>query len=107
VRGGYLGRVHIGLDYFDASINRVAAWAIGARSTQRALLHALLEPAETLRAVEAAGDYTQRLALLEALKGMPAGAVWDMFCLRHGTPDGVGLVAAVQAYERRELAGRA
>src|SRR5262249_59857503 len=68
VRGGYLERVHIGLDYFDASINRVAAWVIGARCTLKALLLALLEPAGTLRELEAAGDYTGRLALLEELK---------------------------------------
>jgi L-rhamnose isomerase len=106
VRGGYLDRVHIGLDYFDASINRVAAWAIGARSTQRALLQALLEPLDRLRAIELAGDYTQRLALLEELKGLPSGAVWDMFCRRQDVPDGRAMIEALQDYERRELAGR-
>ncbi len=107
VRGGFLNRVHIGLDYFDASINRVAAWAIGARNTQRALLQALLEPLARLRAAEDAGDFTQRLALLEELKGLPAGAVWDMFCLRHGAPEGLGLIAAIKDYEHRELSSRA
>jgi len=75
VRGGFLSRVHIGLDYFDASINRVAAWTIGARNTLRALLMALLKPIEQLRDLEQSGDYTQRLALLEELKGLPFGAV--------------------------------
>ena len=106
VRGGFLGRVHIGLDYFDASINRIAAWVIGARNTQRALLLALLEPAERLRALEQQADYTARLALLEELKSLPFGAVWDMFCARQGTPDGLAAIAAIQDYEKRELAGR-
>jgi L-rhamnose isomerase len=107
VRGGFLNRVHIGLDYFDASINRVAAWAIGARNTQRALLQALLEPLAHLRAAEEAADFTQRLALLEELKGLASGAVWDMFCLRQGAPEGLGLIAAIKDYEHRELSGRA
>ena len=77
VRGDYLDRVHIGLDFFDASINRVAAWTIGTRNALRALLMSLLEPGEQLRKLEQDGDYTTRLALLEALKGMPFGAVWD------------------------------
>ena len=77
VRGDYLDRVHIGLDYFDASINRIAAWAIGTRNMQRALLMALLEPTAQLAELERAGDFTGRLALLEELKGLPAGAVWD------------------------------
>ena len=77
VRGEYLDRVHLGLDYFDASINRVAAWVIGARNLLRALLMALLEPIATLREREAAGDLTARLALLEELKTLPHGAVWD------------------------------
>jgi len=86
VRGGNLQRVHIGLDYFDASINRVGAWAIGARNTLRALLLALLEPRAELQALEEAGDYTGRLALLEELKGLPFGAVWDAHCLRQEVP---------------------
>jgi len=90
VRGGYLGRVHIGLDFFDASINRVAAWVIGTRSMLKSLLLALLEPSAKLRAAEVAGDFTQRLALLEELKNMPFGAVWDYHCqaraCRSGSP---------------------
>jgi L-rhamnose isomerase len=81
VRGDFLERVHIGLDFFDASINRVAAWVIGTRNALRALLVALLEPIDQLRELEVAGDYTSRLALLEELKSLPFGAVWDCYCL--------------------------
>src|SRR5690606_14474157 len=84
VRGDYLDRVYIGLDYFDASINRVAAWVIGTRNALRAMLLALLEPIQELQQLEQAGDYTARLALLEALKSMPFGAVWDYYCLQQG-----------------------
>jgi len=80
VRGGYLGRVHVGLDYFDASINRVGAWVTGIRATQKALLLALLEPVELLKGYEEEGDYFRRLALLEEMKSMPWGAVWDGYC---------------------------
>lgn len=106
VRGDFLDRVHIGLDFFDASINRVAAWTIGARNALRALLIALLEPAGQMRALEAAGDYTQRLALLEALKGMPYGAVWDYYCLQQDVPVGIAIMDEVKAYETQALAGR-
>jgi L-rhamnose isomerase len=106
VRGGFLDRSHIGLDFFDASINRVAAWAIGTRNAQRALLLALLEPLATLRELEAAGDHTARLALLEELKGLPFGAVWDQFCARMGVPVGAALIDEVRRYEREVLAGR-
>ena len=106
VRGGYLDRVHIGLDFFDASINCVAAWAIGARNVMRALLLALLEPFEDLRELEIAGDYTARLALLEDLKTMPFGAVWDYFCMEQDVPVGTSLLDEVRAYESRELPQR-
>jgi L-rhamnose isomerase len=106
VRGGFLSRVHIGLDYFDASINRVAAWAIGARNALRALLLALLEPIDQLRDLERAGDYTGRLALLEELKSLPFGAVWDAHCLRQGVPVGFGYIDEIRVYERRELSQR-
>jgi len=106
VRGGYLNRVHIGLDYFDASINRVAAWVIGARNAMRALLLALVEPIEQLRNLEVSGDYTARLALLEELKGMPFGAVWDYFCLQQGVPIGFAFMDAIRDYERSELSKR-
>jgi L-rhamnose isomerase len=106
VRGDYLGRVHIGLDFFDASINRVAAWVIGTRCMIKALLIALLEPTERLRELEAAGDYTGRLALLEELKTMPYGAVWDYYCLRQDVPIGPAWLDEVRAYERDVLARR-
>jgi L-rhamnose isomerase len=106
VRGGYLNRVHIGLDYFDASINRVAAWVIGARAMQRALLLALLEPLERLREMEVAGDYTGRLALFEELKGLPSGAVWDYFCSQQDVPVGLAFMDEIRKYERQVLANR-
>jgi L-rhamnose isomerase len=105
VRGRYLDRVHIGLDYFDASINRIAAWVIGARNTLRALLYALLEP-DQLRVFEVGGDYTTRLAFLEELKGMPFGAVWDYYCLSQNVPVGTAFMDAIQEYEARELSKR-
>lgn len=106
VRGGFLGRVHIGLDYFDASINRVAAWVIGARNTLLALLLALLEPVDRLRAMEVDGDYTGRLALLEELKEMPFAAVWNYYCLRQGVPVGMAFLDRVRAYEAQLLSMR-
>ena len=106
VRGEYLDRTHIGLDFFDASINRVAAWVVGTRNALRALLLALLEPIEHLRALEVAGDYTARLALLEELKGLPFGAVWDYYCLQQGVPVGLGYLDEIRTYEERELARR-
>jgi L-rhamnose isomerase len=106
VRGDFLGRVHLGLDYFDASINRVAAWVIGARCLLKGLLIALLEPTPTLRDLETAGDYTRRLALLEELKTLPSGAVWDYHCLRQGVPVGPAWLDEVRAYERDVLARR-
>jgi L-rhamnose isomerase len=106
VRGDYLGRVHIGLDFFDGSINRVAAWVIGARCTLKALLLALLEPAEALRQVEADGDTTARLALLEEIKTLPAGAVWDYYCLTQEAPVGRDWLGQVKEYERSVLSKR-
>ena len=106
VRGDFLSRVHIGLDFFDASINRVAAWVIGTRNAQRALLLALLEPLDELRALEAAGDHTARLAVLEEAKGLPFGAVWDMFCLQQNVPVGGSFMNEVRAYEELELSKR-
>jgi L-rhamnose isomerase len=106
VRGGYLGRVHVGLDFFDASINRVAAWVIGSRAMLKALLIALLEPIEKLRELEVSGEYTGRLALLEELKMMPYGAVWDYYCLQQGVPVGPAWLDKVRAYESEVLAKR-
>jgi L-rhamnose isomerase len=106
VRGGYLERVHIGLDFFDASINRVAAWVIGTRNALRALLMALLEPSDQLRGFEVAGDFTGRLALLEELKGLPWAAVWDQYCLQQGVPVGTAYVDDIRAYEKKVLSKR-
>ena len=106
VRGDYLGRVHIGLDFFDASINRVAAWVIGARAVQKALLLALLEPTEQLQELERDGDFTGRLALLELLRTMPFGAVWDQFCEGSGVPPESAWLGEIRAYEAQVLSHR-
>ena len=107
VRGDLLSRTHIGLDYFDASINRVAAWVIGARNTLKALLQAMVEPTARLRACEEAGDYTARLALLEEIKRLPWGAVWDQYCSGAGVPTGQQWLDEVKEYESTVLAARA
>lgn len=101
VRGGYLnsGRVRLGLDYFDATINRVAAWVIGARAVTRSLLVALLEPIERLRSFEADGDYTSRLALMEEIKSLPFGEAWDEYCRRADVPVGESWLAEIKSYE--------
>jgi L-rhamnose isomerase len=101
VRGGFLNRAHVGLDYFDASINRVAAWAVGGRNFLRAVLMALLEPIDQLRAMEVAGDYSGRLVLLEELKSLPFGAVWDLFCSQRGVPVSVGYLDVIRDYEKQ------
>jgi L-rhamnose isomerase len=106
VRGDFLGRVHIGLDYFDASINRVAAWIIGSRSMLKALLAALLEPIDTLRRVEAEGDFTSRLAWLEEQKILPLGAVWDYYCQKSNVPPGRAWLDVVKKYEKDVLSKR-
>ena len=106
VRGGFLGRTHIGLDFFDASINRIAAWVIGARSALKALLIALLEPAVHLREAEESGDFSARLALLEEAKSLPFGAVWEEFCARNNTPGGPTWFGEVKRYEQTVLAAR-
>ena len=99
VRCGALGRVHIGLDYFDASINRIGAYVIGSRATQKCLLQALLEPLPALRRYEAEDKGFERLALLEEAKSMPWNAVWDMFCMRNGVPVGDEFISGVEEYE--------
>lgn len=106
VRGDYLHRVHIGLDFFDASINRVAAWVIGTRCMIKALLMALLEPADLLRQAESAGDLTARLALQEEFKTLPYGAVWDYYCLKSEVPVGRSWLDDIRQYEIDVLAHR-
>jgi L-rhamnose isomerase len=106
VRGGFLPRTHIGLDYFDASINRVAAWVIGTRNTLKALLKAMVEPIDRLRECEAAADYTARLALQEEIKGLPWGAVWDQYCATANVPGGGRWLDEVREYERSVLLAR-
>ncbi len=106
VRGDYLSRVHIGLDYFDASINRIAAWVIGSRNTLKALLAALLEPTEELLKLESAGDYTARLALMEEQKLMPLGAVWNYYCQTMNVPPAARWLDVVQQYESNVLSRR-
>ena len=106
VRGDYLRRVHIGLDFFDASINRIAAWVIGTRCMIKALLFALLEPVQMLRELEFADNYTERLAMLEELKTMPFGTVWDYYCMKKEVPSAQTWLAEVRAYEKDVLAKR-
>ena len=106
VRCDALDRVHIGLDYFDASINRIGAYVVGSRATQKCLMQALLEPLAKLRGYEAAGRGFERLALLEESKSLPWNAVWDMFCLRNDVPVGEEFIARVQKYEREVTSKR-
>ena len=107
VRGDFLARTHIGLDFFDASINRVAAWVIGTRNAIKALLLAMLEPLTKMREMEAAGDNTSRLAMLEELKTLPFGAVWDEYCRRQNVPVASAWLDEVQSYEQAVLSKRA
>jgi L-rhamnose isomerase len=106
VRGDYLQRVHIGLDFFDASINRVAAWVIGTRAMIKALLMALLEPTDLLRTAESAGNLTARLALQEEFKTLPYGAVWDYYCLKSGVPVSRDWLDDIKRYEIDVLSQR-
>jgi len=106
VRGGYLDRTHIGLDYFDASINRVAAWVIGSRNMLRALTIAMLDPIARLKRLELEGDYTSRLALMEESKTLPYSAVWDYHCLRQNVPVGEAWLAEIKTYEKEVLSKR-
>jgi L-rhamnose isomerase len=106
VRSGTPERIAVALDYFDASINRVAAWVVGARNVRRSLLRALLEPAERLGELEAAGDATARLALLEEVKSLPWAAVWDRYCEARGVPVGMAWLDRVRAHERAVAAAR-
>jgi L-rhamnose isomerase len=106
IRHNFLDRTHIGLDFFDASINRIAAWVIGTRNMIKALLMAMLEPTEALKKVEVEGDFTSRLALLEEVKTYPAGAVWDYYCMKLGVPVGEAWLKEVKKYEEEVLLKR-
>jgi L-rhamnose isomerase len=106
VRCDALDRVHLALDYFDASINRVAAWVLGARATQKALLFGLLEPRKMLLEAEEAGDYTGRLALLEEAKSLPVGAIWNKFCEEQGVPSDREWMNEIRKYEKKVLSKR-
>lgn len=106
VRGSLLEKTYIGLDFFDASINRVAAWVIGTRNTIKALLRAMLDPVEVLKKAELEGDYTTRLALTEEFKSYPFGAVWDYYCASKGVPVREEWLAEVKTYERDVLLKR-
>jgi L-rhamnose isomerase len=106
VRNGFEKRVHIGLDFFDASINRIAAWVIGTRNMQKALLYAKLEPTEMLKKIENEGDYTKRLAVLEELKSYPFGAVWDYYCETQNVPLRDAWLPEVKKYEHDILSNR-
>lgn len=106
VRADALNRVHIGLDFFDASINRIGAYVIGIRATQKAFLQALLEPLNILREYESKGQYFERLALLEESKGLPWNAVWDYFCLKNNIAVGEDFIPLVQQYEKEVTSKR-
>lgn len=105
-RADAFDRVHIGVDFFDASINRIAAWVIGVRSTFKSMLYALLEPTAYLRGEEEAGRLTNRLAVLEEAKNLPFGAVWDRFCAEHDVPVGPAWLPEIERYEKDVLSKR-
>ncbi len=106
IRGGFEKRVHIGLDFFDASINRIAAWVIGTRNMQKALLFAALEPTEMLKKLELEGDYTSRLAMLEECKTLPFEVIWNYYCEKQGVPVGADWLREVKEYEKNVLLAR-
>jgi len=106
VRNDFLRRVNIGLDFFDASINRIGAYVTGTRASQKAFLIAMLEPTKTLVEMEEAGQYFERLAMLEELKTMPFGAIWDYYCLKEGVAVGADYITEIQKYEEEVLSKR-
>jgi L-rhamnose isomerase len=106
VRGGVLQRIHFGLDFFDASINRIGAWIVGTRATLKAFLYALLQPHEELRKLEQENRLFERLAVIEEMKSMPVGIVWDYYCLKNDVPAGSDYIKEIQNYEKTELAKR-
>ena len=106
VRNDLLGKTNIGLDFFDATINRIAAWVVGTRNTQKALLKAMLEPTEDLKAIELDFDYTKRIVLTEELKDFPYADVWNYFCALNNVPVGMDWYEEVKNYEKDVLALR-
>lgn len=106
VRHDLLSTTHVGLDFFDASINRVAAWVVGTRNTIKALLRAMLEPVDALKAAELQGDYTVRLALTEEFKSYPFGAIWDYYCAQQGVPVREKWISEIKTYEEDVLLQR-
>ena len=106
VRNNLIDRVNIGLDFFDASINRIAAWVIGTRNMRKALLRALLEPSEQMKQAELSGDYTTRLAMMEENKSLPWAAVWDYYCMSQDVPVGLNWLEQVKEYEQEVLLKR-
>ncbi len=106
IYSGHMDRIHVGLDFFDASINRIAAWVIGTRNAKKGLLLGLLNPTEKLRQAELEGDYTTRLALMEDTHSLPWGAVWDEFCKRDGARSDNEWLSDVKSYEKEVLSKR-
>ncbi len=106
VRAKALGRINVGLDFFDASLNRIGAYVVGTRSVQLAFLNAFLEPSETLVKYEEDGKTFERLSLLELMKTMPLGAVWDYFCLNNDVPVGKDYIDEIRKYEENVLLKR-
>lgn len=106
VHSGALERIHVGLDFFDASINRIAAWAIGTRNAKKALLRGLLQPVAAMRKAEGEGDLTARLAMMEDARSLPWGAVWEEYCKRHDRPVDGAWLAKVKSDEASRLKSR-
>lgn len=106
MRNNFLSRVKIGLDFFNASINRIGAYVTGTRAAQKAFLFAALEPTHDLLELEEKGKYFERLAMLEELKTMPFSAVWDYYCLQENVPTGIDYISEIQNYEEEVLSKR-
>ena len=106
MHSGALDRIHVGLDFFDASINRLAAWTIGTRNAKKALLSGLLQPAAAFRAAEDSRDFTTRIILMEDTKSLPWGLVWQEYCARHECPSDGGWLAKVKADEKARVSAR-
>ena len=106
VRNDALDKVLIGLDFFDASINRVAAWVVGTRNAQKALLWAMLQPHARLKALQDSAQFTEKLVLMEEAKTLPFGDIWEEYCCREGVPADESWFAEVQQYEKDVLSKR-